>query len=209
MSWWRLCILGALDGLAVGFLIEALRLIYERHRMSALLEEAARRNQPVGYLLNPALDLFIPVLCVIGFAGVTYLVCSYLIGRPRILFLLWIAAGGVAVGLGYFLTGSLPDSFSILMLAAFAGVCYIIFRLWRSHPGSVILLWQVIGVSTIVMLAAGVQIVGLLLVQRSELRRPLTWLLCLVLVVLVNFIYGAVLRRGLSQNFGNSTRVYG
>ena len=207
-SWWKIWTLGALDGLAVGFLIEASRLIYERHRMTVLLEDAAKQNKPVGYLLNPALDLLIPIICLIVFSAITYLVFQYLLGRPRLLVLLWTMAGGIAVALGCFLTGSFPDSLSLLSLVVFAGLSYIIFRLWRAHPRSQPLLWQAIGVSTILALAAGVQIAGLFVVQRFELRLPLTWLLCLALVLLVNFIYGTLLRRGFSQQLGNMAHVY-
>jgi hypothetical protein len=208
MAWWVVCGLGAVDGLAVGFVAEGLRLMYERYRIEVILREAAQRNQPIGYLLNPAMDLLIPIICLVTFTVITHLVYRYLIGRPRSLLLLWTATGGVAVAAGYFMTGARRDPLSLLSLVLFASVSYIIFRLWRDHPGVLSLQWQVIGVSTVLALAAGSQIVGLFVVQRVELRQPLTWLLCLVLVLLVNFIYGALLRRAFSQQSGNTIHVY-
>jgi len=49
MSLWMICGLGAFDGLAVGILIEALRLLYEKHRIEMLFQEAAEPNKTVGY----------------------------------------------------------------------------------------------------------------------------------------------------------------
>lgn len=208
MSWWMICGLGAVDGLAVGILIEALRLLYEKHRIEVLLQEAAEQNRTVGYMLNPAIDLLIPVISVVAFAGISHLVYRYLTGRPRSLLLLSLMAGIFAVFAGFVMNGSLRDPLSLLSLVLFAGIGYFVFRLWRNHLDSLPLLWQVIGVSTVLAVAAGAQIVGLFTVQRFELRQPVLWLLCLLLVLLVNFVYATLLRLAFSQFPGKTMHVY-
>jgi hypothetical protein len=209
LTWWTLCGLGAVDGLMVGFVIEGFRLVYERHRIEIILREAEQRNLLVGYLMNPALDLLIPIISILAFTLMTPLVFRYLRGRPRFLLLLWIALAMVAMSAGYFMaTGSLRDPLSLLSLGLFAGLSYVVFRLWRDRPGFLPFFAQVIGVSTVLVVAAIVQIISLFSVQRIEVRKPLTWLLLLIVVLVVNFICGIVMRLGFSQNSGNAIHVY-
>jgi hypothetical protein len=207
MPWWMICGLGAVDGLAVGVLIEALRLMYENHRIELLLQEAAEQNKTIGYILNPTIDLVIPTLSVVVFTGISHLVYRYLISRPGFLLLFWLMAGAIAIAAGAVMTEPLRSPASLVALVLFAGISYLVFRVWRSHLDSLLLGWEVIGVSTVITVAAAAQIVGLFVVQRFELRRPLTWLLCLLLVLVVNFVFGALLRRGFPQLLGKTIHV--
>lgn len=208
MPWWMICGLGAVDGLAVGILIEALRLMYENHRLEVLLHEAAEQNKTVGYMLNPTIDLLIPALSLVMFAGISHLVYRYLMSQPQSLLLFWLTTGAIAVAAGSVMTGPLRDPASLIFLVLFAGIGYLVFRLWRSHLDSLPLVWEVIGVSTVITVAAAAQIVGLFAVQRFELRRPLTWFLCLLTVLLVNFVFGTLLRLGFPQFAGKTMHVY-
>ena len=97
MPWWIICGLGAVDGLAVGILIEALRLIYESHRIELLLQEAAVQNKTIGYMLNPTVDLVIPAISVVAFTGISHMVYRYFISRPESLLLFWLIAGSIAI----------------------------------------------------------------------------------------------------------------
>jgi hypothetical protein len=207
MRWWMICGLGAVDGLAVGILIEALRLKYEYHRIEQLLQEAAEQNKTIGYLLNPTIDLAIPALSLIVFTGISHVVYRYLITRPKSLLLFWITAGAIAIAAGAVMTGPLSSPASSVALVLFAGISYLVFRVWRSHLDSIVLGWEVIGVSTVITVATAAQIVGLFVVQRFELRRPLTWLLCLLVVLFVNLVFGALLRRGFPQLLGKTVHV--
>ncbi len=208
IRWWKICAMGAIDGLAVGVAIEALRLVYEKHRIEVILQEAARHNERVGYVLNLTFDLLIPIICTIAFAGVSLVVYECLIDRPKFIFLLWLIAGVIGVSAGYAMTPGSRNPFALLYLALFSGISYLVFRLWKRRSNFAPFLWQVIGISTVLILAASSQIIGLFVIQRFELRQPLTWLLCFVLVLLVNFIYGALLRRGFSQQLENTMHVY-
>ena len=199
MPWWIICGLGAVDGLAVGILIEALRLIYESHRIELLLQEAAVQNKTIGYMLNPTVDLVIPAISVVAFTGISHMVYRYFISRPESLLLFWLIAGSIAIAAGAVMTNPLRSSASLLAVVLFAGISYLVFRVWRRHLDSLLLGWEVTGVSTVITVAAAAQIVGLFVVQRFELNRPLTWLICLLLVLLVNFVFGTLLRRGFPQ----------
>jgi len=208
MHAWMICGLGAVDGLVVGFLIEVFRVAYEKHRIEGFLQQAAEQNQSIGYLLSPRMDLLIPTISAIAFAAISHLIYRYLTDRPRGLLVFWLIAGIGGGSAGLVMTGLPRDPVSFLSLLLFAGISYSIFRLWSTNLNSLPFLWEVIGLSTVLTVAAGVQIIGLFAVQRVELRQPLTWLLCLVLVLFVNIIFGLLLRLRFPQSASSAMHSY-
>jgi hypothetical protein len=197
MRWWTLCALGAVDGLVLGILLEVFRLRYENYRIQILLQEAAQ-GKKVGYLLRPSFDVLIPGLSILIVVGISYLVYRYLRDRPRSVGLLWLICGIISL-IGLFLIEPHQSTSAIFFILLFVAISYFNFRVWKTHLDSIPLQWQIIGISSVIMTAAGTQVFGLFTVQRAELRWPALWLLCLVVVVFVNFIFGTLVRLGLSQ----------
>jgi hypothetical protein len=199
IDWWKICGLGAIDGLFVGLAFEVLRIVYENRRIEVILQQASLNNEPVGYLLKPSFELLIPATCMIAFAGIAQLVYRDIRRRPQWIPLVWLVTGGVAVSAGYVMTVSFGDRFALLSLVLFAGASYLIYRLWRAHLNSNPLLWQVIGISALLFLAAMAQIISLFIVQRPELRQPQAWLLSLAFVLVINLVYGIAVKHIFSK----------
>lgn len=193
------CVLGGINGLFVGLAVEALRFVNAKHEMQRLMEEAVQHESIVPYMLKPTMKPFIPMACIIAFAATSHLMHLYLIKRPRPLLLLWLLTGTIAMWAGYYMNPAGGDGFSLTYLVAFAISSVLVYWSWMNHRHSVPRLWLIIGITAVLLVAAIVQIIGLFMVQRYELRQPLTWLLCLALVAAINFIYGTVIRFVLPQ----------
>ncbi|MGZ5435652.1 MAG: hypothetical protein ACXWID_18695 [Pyrinomonadaceae bacterium] len=193
IAWWAACFLGAVDGLLIGFMAEGLRLKYEAHQIEVLLREAEQRNLRIGYLMNPAMNLQIPIICLVAFALISPIVLRCLINRPQLLFYLWVVLGATAFALGYFMGTSDPNLLSYLWSFGLVATIFLVHRLWKQYPDSPPLLWAVNGISAVIVVAVGVQLVGLFY-HWPELRSALVWLLFLVGVVLINGGFGAVVQ---------------
>jgi len=189
-------LIGAINGLLVGVIEEQARVSYLGYQMSRAAKDFAAfaRQEGGGYtFVEPTRDPFIPLLTVVVFAAVSFLIYRYLLSRPKSLLLIWFTLGAVALGGGYFMSTSNPNILSFVWILTFASVCYFVHRLWTKHRDSLFLLWLVNGVSAVLVVALGVQLVGLLFYW-PELRSPLLWLLCLLGVIATNLIYGAVIQ---------------
>jgi hypothetical protein len=168
--------------------------MYEKNRIAAVLQQADQREINVGYVMEPSVDLLIPMISILTFTAITHIFYRYLTGRPRSLALFWLIAGTLAVSAGWIMKDIGQNVSMLLYLILFVGISYFTFRRWRTHLESLSLQWQVIGVSGVITAATAIQILGLFNVQRFELRHPATWVLCLLLVLFVNFIFSAGLR---------------
>ena len=187
-------VLGAINGLLIGLIVGEARIVYLAHQMSQARREFDRfYHDLVVDFFYPDRNLLVPFVCIIAFAATSYLVYQYFLSRPQALLLLWIILGAVAVWVGYFMSTSRPDVFSFMWVLIFAVVSYLVHRLWKNHAHSFLLFWLVSGISAVIIVAAGVQLIGLFFYWPVP-RNSLLWLLCLVAIMIINSIYGALLQ---------------
>lgn len=189
-----ICVLGAINGLLVGIAVEASRIIYAKYQMQRAMDEAAQHNGNTGYMLEPVMNAFIPFMCVIAFTAVSHLVHRYFQRRPQSLLLVWLLMGLISFSVRQYMFPLNQDNFSFVYVIGFVAVSYLIYWFWANHLYSRLLMWAVIGATAVLLVGTTVQIIGLFMVQRYELRQPLTWLFCLTLVTLINLIYGAIVQ---------------
>lgn len=182
--------LGTIDGLLVGLALETGRVTYLNYQMSLAAWEYAETNLWADFT-SARWEPLTPLVSMLVFAVVGYLVRRYFMNRPRLLISLWFGIGGIALALGFFMSTLSPDLFSFLGLFGLAAVIYLAHRLWKAHPDSQCLFWAINGVSVVVVVALGVQSAGLFFYWR-DLRRPLTWLIFLAGVVAINAAFGCV-----------------
>jgi hypothetical protein len=189
-----LCTLGAVNGLFLGLIAEQVRVIYLTHIMSRATVDYELHHPGWSVdLFYPDIEFLVPLVCTVASAGVAHLVYRYFIHRPRVLLLLWGTMGAFAVWAGSIMEPSRPNFFSFVWVAVFAVMSYSGYQLWTKHPQSLLSFWLVVGISAVITVAACVQLIGLFMAQRYELRSSLMWLLCLAVVVIVNPIYGFVI----------------
>lgn len=195
LSQFQISLLGALDGLVLGTVLETVRLIHAKKELSHELAQADAYQSGIGYLLEPTANAFLPLLFVVALAAISHLVHKYFVNRPKRLLLLWLVFGFLSVIAGRHMTpiGSAGD-WSLAYLVAFATISYLAYYGWMRRPKCPTWLWPVVGITAVVVVAAGTQTIGLFRVERPQLRDPFTWLLCLTIVLLVNLLFGAALR---------------
>lgn len=194
------CALGMLNGMLIGVLAEQARVSYLAHLMSEASRKFDQRHpQWVADFFYPDRSLLVPFVCAVAFAVTSYVVHQYFISRPHALLSLWLVLGAAAVWAGYFMSTSEPHIVSYLSIWAFAAVSYFAYRLWKNHPRSSSLLWLVIGVSAVIVVASGVQVVGLLFYW-PEWRSPSLWLVCLAFVMILNSLYGVIIQHTFSRH---------
>jgi len=186
--------LGAINGLLVGLALEEMRITYLVHEMTKARQDFIEHHNWTVDFFYPTRGVFVPFVCIVAFAGVSHLVHRYFINCPQALLLFWLIFSSFAVWAGHFMESSSPNAFSFTYVLIFAFVSYIAHRFWKNHLQSFPLLWLIIGISAVIVVAASVQLVGLFMVQRRELRSPLMWLLCLAGIVVINSIYGFVIQ---------------
>ena len=184
--------LGVINGLVVGLALEKVRLTYLNHKMTQAAREYAETHLFVDFS-EARWEPLVPLVSVAVFAVVAYVIYECFLNRPRLLLVIWLGLGIVALPLGYYMSTSNPDIFTFLWLSSLIVVTYLMYRLWRSHPNSLPLLWAVHGISAVVVIAVGVQLVGLFFYW-PELRKPMTWLIGLVGVVTINMVFGVVVQ---------------
>jgi hypothetical protein len=192
LSPWIICVGGAINGLLAGLIAEEARVRYLNYRMGEAAHQYAQSAWAVDFV-DAHRDLLVPLVCIVTFAGVSYIVHRYFASRPQMLLFPWSILGAVALGAGYFMSTSKPNVFSFVWILGFAAVSWLAHKCWTSRPQSFSLLWLVIGISAVIVVAVGVQLVGLFFYW-PDLRRPLLWLLCLLGVVVISTIYGAVIQ---------------
>ncbi|SRR5260370_12225653 len=192
-------VLGVGNGLLVGLIAEEVRVTYTNYEMGRAAREFAGTGMSVDFV-ETGPKVLVPLVSIIAFGAVSYFVNRYFRTRPRALLSLWLVLGAVAVWAGYFMSTSKPNILSLVWILTFAMMCYLVHRVWMNYRDSLFLLWLVNGVSVVIVVALGVQLTGLLFYW-PELRSPLLWLLCLLGVVLINLIYGAVVQF-ISGRFG-------
>lgn len=191
----QISLLGALDGLVLGIVLETVRLILARQELSRELAQADTYKGGIGYILEPTANTFLPLLSVVALAAISHLVHRYFVNRPKWLLVLWLLFGVLSVMVAHHMTpiGSAGD-WSLAYLIAFAAISYLVHYGWMRRPTSLTLLWPVVGITAVVVVAAATQTIGLFRVERPQLRDPFIWLLCLAVVLLVNVLFGAALR---------------
>lgn len=188
--------LGAIDGLIVGLLIEKARIAYLNYQMTQAAREHAQQYTQTDYwadFIEARWEPFVPLVSIAVFAIVSYLIYEFFLNRPRLLILIWFGLGIVALSLGYFMSTSNPNTLSYLSLFGLAVVGYLVHWLWKSYPNSLPVLWAVNGISAIIAVAVGVQLVGLFF-HWPDLRKPFIWLICLAGVVAINALFGALVQ---------------
>jgi len=184
--------LDVINGLVVGLVLEQARVAY----FDLLMTQAAREYVRDNYTADFVSTRWEPVTVLASmlvFALVGYSVRQFFMSRPHLLLLLWLGLGSVALSLGYFMSTRVPDVLSYLWLAGLLAVAYLVHRLWRDHPDSPSLLWSVNGISAVVVVALGAQLVGLFFYW-PELRRPMIWLVGLIGVIAINMIFGIIVQ---------------
>ena len=185
-------LLDTLNGLLVGLVLEQVRIAYLDLQMTRF----AREYVSAGYTADFESTRWEPVTILASmlvFALVGYSVRQYFMNRPYLLLSLWLGLGSVALVLGYFMSTRPPDVLSYLWLAGLLGTAYPVHRLWRGHPDFPSLLWPVNGISAVVVVALGVQLVGLFFYW-PDLRKPMIWLVGLVGVIAINAIFGIIVQ---------------
>jgi hypothetical protein len=184
--------IGGINGLFVGLIGEAARVRYLNYEMSQAAREYARTAWAVDFT-DGYWQPVLPLICVIVFAVAGYLVRRYFLSYPKRLLFIWLLLGGVAVGAGYLMSTAKPSVLSHFSILSFALVCYVVYRLWANRADSLPMIWQAVGITSVIAIALGVQLVGLFYYW-PDLRRPQLWLLCLLGVIGTNVIYGSMLQ---------------
>lgn len=184
--------IGGINGLLVGLIAETARIRFLNYEMSQAAREYARTPWAVDFV-DAYWQPLVPLICVIVFAVVSDVVHRYFLGYPKPLLFTWLLLGVIAVGAGYFMSTANPSILSYFSILTFAILSYVVHRLWVKHTDSFSMVWLVVGITSVIAIAFGVQLVGLFSYW-PELRRPQLWLLCLLGVIGTNFIYGSVVQ---------------
>jgi len=184
--------IGGINGLVVGLIAEAARIRYLNYEMSEAAQEYARTPWAVDFV-DAYWQPLVPLICVVAFSVVSYVVLRYFLRSPQRLLLIWLVLGGIAVGAGYFMSTANPSLLSYCYILTFAIVSYAVYRLWANRTVSFSMVWLAVGITSVIAIALAVQLVGLFHYW-PELRRPQVWLLCLFGVIGTNFIYGSVVQ---------------
>jgi hypothetical protein len=194
LNQFQISLLGAFDGLLIGVVLEGIRLLYAKEQLNRELAEAATYHRSIGYILEPQASSFLPLLSIVALAVASLLVHRYFVSRPKLLLKLWVALGAVSTLGAYYMApiGS-AGIWSVIGLFTFVSISFLVYFSWVRRPKSPTLLWPVVGITAVVVTLGVAQTVGLFRVQRTELRVPLAWLMCLMLVVGINVMFGAVL----------------
>lgn len=194
----RACIFGAVNGLLVGLVAQELHFFYEKYELRRWTAQAILNYGRSGFTMEPVRDMRIAPLCVVTFIGITYLLHRHFISRPQLLLLFWVAgamaAGAVSFILGNDLRWLSHDSTSALCLIGFIAAGHLVYRSWLIRPHSSLLIWQVIGVSAVIVAAVAAQIMRLFTAPMYELTSPIFWFGCLGLVAVINLSYGVALK---------------
>lgn len=197
--------LGALNGLLVGLTLEEARILYVNYTMNLAAREYAQSDWAVDFV-EARWEPVVPLVCIAIFALAAYLVSKHFVIRPAALFLLWCGLGAVALSAGYFMSASKPSALSLLSVASLAALSYFAHRLWRNRPDSLSLFWIINGISALILAAFVVQLLGMFFYWKN-LRSPLLWLICLVLVIATNSLFGALIQFVLDRSSTKLTRA--
>ncbi len=190
---WSIWFLGAINGLSVGLALEELRIAYISRQMETARKDFLKHHNWFVDFIQPQRQILVPLICIISFAVVAYLIHRYFRSRPRVVLLCWLLMGLVALLAGFYMSSFSPTVLSLVWILTIALVSYPVYRSWKNHVNSILLTWLVIGISAFFVLAFGVQIVGILFYW-PEIRKPFTWLVCFGIVVMINSIYAVVLK---------------
>lgn len=184
--------LGAVNGLMVGLAFEKARVTYLNYQMSRAAREYAQIKLAVDFT-SASWEPLTPLVSMLVFAIVGYFVRQCFINRTQLLLSFWFGLGTTAFALGYFMATSNPNLLSFLWTFGLVAIIYLVHWLWKTRPDSLVLLWAVNGVSTVIVVALAVQLAGLFFYW-PELRSARVWLSCLVGVVAISSVFGAVVQ---------------
>lgn len=182
-------LLGATNGLLVGLAVEEFRINRLRQTMSQARQDYLQNHNWVVDFFEPHRTPLVPLICVITFATAAYLIQRYFRKHRDFLFVGWLAIGFAALSIGWFMWSKVPDVFSFLWLTLITLMIYAIYRLWKTYPQSDVLLWPIVGTSSLILIAFIAQIVAIFYYW-PELNSPLTWLYCLSITILISSMYG-------------------
>lgn len=197
----KVCLFGALNGLLVGLSLELVRLSYLKHQAHQLLIAAANRGESIGYILEPAANGLIPVLCIVAFGAAAHLIHRYFVNNPAWLLRFWLALGVVGIASWYFET-TIHSLLAFIMILLFVTAGLVFYERFRSNPDGQLSFWLATGYTAVGMVFVVVQTIGLLMVQRYELREPFLWILCLAIVFVINLSFGAA-----AKNFAQPRKM--
>jgi hypothetical protein len=122
LTGFSIVVLCAFNGSLVGLALEELRLTRLRYIMS----QAQRIKHPDVFadFFEPPREFLIPLICVITFPVVGYLIHRYFRSRPHALLLTWSVVGAVALWIGYFMSTRSADAFSFVWVLTIAIISY-------------------------------------------------------------------------------------
>lgn len=192
-NYFRALFLGAIDGLLIGLIAEEGRISYLSYKISEAIKMARPSDHVIADYFYPSRNIFIPIICMITFAVISCLVYRWFITHPQSLLMLWLVIGAFTLWASYFIDASSPDTLSWMSIMCFIVICCISYWFWTIQQQSNPAIWLIIGVSSVITIAAGAQLVAPFITSTYEYRRPLTWLLCLTTVVILNLSYGFIL----------------
>lgn len=195
----RICLFSALNGSLVGLIFAVLQFGYAKYLINQELLLASTRNENTGYMLEPVMDGFVVLVCIVAFAATGHLVHRYFVSKPSRLLVFWLCISCSGLMLWYFET-VIVNSSSFLLITAFAAISILTYRLWIVRPYSRPLLWVAIGVTAVWMVFVAVQSIGLLMVQPWELRDPRLWIIALGVVLVTNFFFGTTIKHFVTED---------
>lgn len=208
----KILILGALNGLIVGLALEKARVTYSNYQMT----QAAREQWAQKYAQSDVWgDFFyeaccepqVPLLSILVFSVVAYLIYKCFLNRPRLLLVLWFGLSIFALSVGYFMATLNPDLFSYLWLFGMVAAVSAVHQFWKKHPDSLPLLWAINGISAVIVGAVGTQLVGVLFWWPNA-RRPLIWMIVLFGVMALSVVFGAIVEFVLNRIDGKKFKEY-
>ncbi|MEK6281596.1 MAG: hypothetical protein AABN95_14675 [Acidobacteriota bacterium] len=194
----KVSILGAANGLIVGLALEKARITFVNYQITqAAREQWAQRYAQTDhwgdFFYEAGWEPQVPLLSILVFAVVAYLIYEFFLNRPRLLLMIWFGLGIFALSVGYFMATLNPDRFSYLWLFGMVAAVCVVHQFWKKHPNSLPLLWAINGISAVIVGAVGIQLVGVFFWWPNA-RRPLIWLMVLVGVIAISAVFGAVVQ---------------
>ena len=206
----KVSILGAVNGLLVGLALEKARITFLNYQMTqAAREQWAQRYAQsdvwADFFYETGWELEVPLLSILVFTIVAYLIYEHLLNRPRLLLMFLFGIGIFALSVSYFMPTLNPDLFSFLWLFGIVVAVCVVHQLWKKRPNSLALLCAINGMSAVIVGAAGIQLVGAVFWWRN-VRNPVIWLIVMLGVITISIVFGAVVEFILNRIDGNKFR---
>lgn len=190
--------LGAVNGLLVGLALEKARITFLNYQMTqAAREQWAQRYAQsdvwADFFYETGWELEVPLLSILVFTVGAYLIYECLLNHARLLLIFLFGLGIFALSMSYFMPTLNPDLVSLLSLLGMVTAVCLIHHLWKKRPNSLALFCAINGMSSVIVGAAGIQLLGAVFWWRN-VRSPVIWLILLVGVIAISTVFGAVVQ---------------